>query len=258
MELDVKNAQGEVVGKVEVSDALFAVPMNHALVHQALVIYRQNQRQGTHKAKTRGEVSGGGRKPWRQKHTGRARQGSTRAPQWRHGGVAFGPVLRSHRGDLPRRMRHQALRCVLSQKARDARLVLVDQLELPAPATRAVESLFKALQVKGSVLIVTSESNRNAILSAHNLDGAWTLPVALLNAAELLKRDTVLITMDAVRKAEELWASERPRPKPVLSEPAPAASSGAEPVAVVEEPPEASSPQAEEPPPARRRRRSKE
>ena len=137
MEVPVKNQRGVTVETIELNDAVFAVPMNQALVHQALVAYLLNKRQGTHDTKTRAEVSGGGRKPWIQKHTGRARQGSTRSPQWRHGGVVFGPHPRSYRRGLPRRMRRQALKCVLSEKARQHRLVCVDSLDRGWPGVGA-------------------------------------------------------------------------------------------------------------------------
>lgn len=213
MELPVRNASGQVVGTIEVSDAVFGVPMNKALVHQALVIYQANRRQGTHNTRTRGEVSGGGRKPWPQKYTGRARQGSIRSPQWRHGGVAFGPKPRDHRLKLPRKMRHLALKCVLSEKARAGKLILVDDLSLPEPSTKAMIQRLRDLGVSKSVLVVTRDPERNVVLSSRNLEKVGTLPVSLINAAELLRRDTIIMTVDAVRRAEELWSVEKPRRK---------------------------------------------
>ena len=129
MQIAVRNQAGEIVDNLELNDLVFDVPMNKSLVHQAMVIYQSNRRQGTHDTKTRAEVSGGGRKPWIQKHTGRARQGSTRSPQWRHGGVVFGPHPRSYRKELSKRMRRHALRCVLSDKARSNRIVCLDSTE---------------------------------------------------------------------------------------------------------------------------------
>jgi len=196
---------------VEVNDRLFGVPMNGPLVHQALVMYELNKRQGTHSTKTKADVSGGGRKPWPQKHTGRARQGSNRSPQWRHGGVVFGPHPRSYRKDMPKRMRHSALRCVLSDKLRQDRLFLVDALPVEAPSTKTMIAVLANLGVDTSTLIVTAESDHNLVLSAHNLKKVWTLPVSLINAEQLLKRDSLIMTVDAVRKAEELWAQETPR-----------------------------------------------
>lgn len=202
-----------MVDTVEVSDALFGVSMNQSLVHQALVMYQLNKRQGTHSTKTRSEVSGGGRKPWPQKYTGRARQGSIRSPQWRHGGVVFGPHPRSHRLAMPKRMRHLALKCVLSEKVRGDKLTLVDvdNLSMEAPSTKAMMRVLEDLGVATSTLIITSESQENVVRSAHNLKKVWTLPVSLINAEQLLKRDHIIMTLDAARKAEKLWAEERPR-----------------------------------------------
>ena len=200
-----------MVETVEVSDRLFDVPMNGPLVHQALVMYEANKRQGTHSTKTKAEVSGGGRKPWPQKHTGRARQGSSRSPQWRHGGVVFGPHPRSHRREMPKRMRHGALRCVLSEKLRQDKLFLLDAFPMDAPRTKTMIEVLGNLGVDVSTLIVTGETNLNLVLSAHNLKKVWTLPVSLINAEQLLKRDSVIMTLDAVRRAEELWAEETPR-----------------------------------------------
>ena len=211
MELPVKDIRGKVVDTAEVSDDLFAVPMNKAVVHQALVMYQLNKRQGTHSTKTRAHVSGGGRKPWPQKYTGRARQGSIRAPQWRHGGIVFGPHPRDHRVDMPRRMRHLALKCVLSEMVRRDKLILVDALPLDGPSTKSVIDILGNLGVTASTLIVTSEAQQNVVLSARNLKKVWTLPVSLVNAEQLLKRDSVIMTLDAARRAEELWAVEPPR-----------------------------------------------
>ena len=217
MELPVRNTRGEVTGTVEVSETLFDQPMNQALVHQASVMYQANRRRGTHSTKTRAEVSGGGRKPWPQKHTGRARQGSTRSPQWRHGGVAFGPKPRSYRKEMPRRMRHQALRCVLSEKARTGKLVLVEGLNVSTARTKEMIGLLQALGASRSTLIVTRDPDLNVVRSAHNVDKVWTLPVRLLNAYELLRRDGVIMSVEAVQEAQVLWETESPRHKSRLS-----------------------------------------
>ena len=208
MEVLVKNQQGETVETIDLNDAVFAVPMNQALVHQAMVTYLLNKRQGTHDTKTRAEVSGGGRKPWIQKHTGRARQGSTRSPQWRHGGVAFGPHPRSYRRGLTRRTRRQALKCVLSEKVRQQRLVFVDSLDTVNGKTRSMVELLKSLGISGSALMVTRETLQPMVRAAHNLQKVWTLPVTQLNAQELLSRETVIMTLDAARWAEESLAIE--------------------------------------------------
>jgi len=208
MELPVKNQSGQTVDTITLDDAVFGVPMNQTVVHQALVIYQANKRQGTHDTKTRGEVSGGGRKPWAQKHTGRARQGSTRAVQWRHGGIAFGPHPRSHRMELPRRMRRLALRCVLSEKARRGRLICLESLDGVDGKTSSMAQLLDRLGISGSALVVTQNPQENVIRAAHNLKKVWTLPVNLLNADELLRRGTLVLTVDAARQAEKLWAVE--------------------------------------------------
>lgn len=207
MELPVKNEKGDIVDTIELDDAVFGVPMNATLVHQALVIYQGNQRQGTHDTKTRGQVSGGGRKPWTQKHTGRARQGSIRSPQWRHGGVVFGPHPRDYRKALPRRMRHLALKCALSDKARQGRLVCLQNLDSLDGKTRSMVALLGNLGVSGSALVVGQGSQGTVYRAGHNLERVWTLPVNLLNAHDLLRRETVIITVAAARQAEEMWAA---------------------------------------------------
>jgi len=213
VKIPVRDIKGVVVDTASVSDAVFGVPMNKAVVHQALVMYELNKRQGTHSTKTRGMVSGGGRKPWPQKGTGRARQGSIRSPQWRHGGVAFGPHPRDHRVDMPKKMRHLALKCVLSEKVRLDKLLLLEGLSLDTTSTKAMADILGTLGIKSSTLIVTNEPQNEVVLSARNLKNVWTLPVSLINAEQLLKRDLVIMTLDAVRKAEQLWAEEGSRRK---------------------------------------------
>ena len=207
MELPVVNQRGQAVGQVELDDAVFNVPMNHPLVHQAVVTYQANKRQGTHDTKTRGEVSGGGRKPWIQKHTGRARQGSIRSPQWRHGGTVFGPHPRDYRQDLPKRMRRLALKCALSEKIRQEGVICVDSLDSLDGKTRSMVSLMEALGISSTALVVTESSDTNVARAGHNLKQVWTLPVNQLNAHELLRRGTVVITVDALKKGEALWSS---------------------------------------------------
>ena len=207
MEIPVVNQRGQAAGTIEVDDSIFDVPMNHALVHQLVVAYQANKRQGTHDTKTRGEVSGGGRKPWIQKHTGRARQGSIRSPQWRHGGVVFGPHPRDYRQDMPKRMRRLALKCAISEKIRQGTLVCVDSLDTLDGKTRSMVSLLAALRISNSVLVVTAESDTNVVRSGHNLKQVWTLPVHQLNAHELLRRSTVLVTRDALEKGGVLWSA---------------------------------------------------
>ena len=208
MQVSVKNQNGDALDSIELNDAVFNVPMNQSLVHQAMVIYQGNKRQGTHDTKTRAQVSGGGRKPWIQKHTGRARQGSTRAPQWRHGGVVFGPHPRSYRAALPKRMKRQALRCVLSEKARQDRLVCLDSTDTIDGKTKSMAQLLANLQVGGSALVITKATDKNVVQAAHNLEKIWTLPANQLNAQELLARDLVIMTVEAARWVEETYSNE--------------------------------------------------
>ena len=208
MQLAVRNQSGDTVETIELNDAVFNVPMNPTLVHQAMVIYQSNRRQGTHDTKTRAEVSGGGRKPWIQKHTGRARQGSTRSPQWRHGGVAFGPHPRSYRKTLPRRMRRHALRCVLSDKARSNRMLCLDSMDSIDGKTRSMAGLLERLNVSSSALIVTVDGDQDVVRAAGNLKKVYTLPVNQLNAEALLSREVLILTVEAARWAEETLAAE--------------------------------------------------
>ena len=205
MELELLDINGRLVGEVPVSRTLFGAPFNASLVHQALVMYQLNRRQGTHKVKVRSEVSGGGAKPWRQKHTGRARHGSIRSPIWRHGGVTFGPHPRSYRRDMPKRMRHLALRCVLSQKLEAGRVVLVQDFDSVTGRTKDMVQALNSLKTTGSTLIVTAAPESNVIRSSRNIPRVWTLPANLLNAGELLKRSNLIMTLDSLRRAEELW-----------------------------------------------------
>ena len=205
MEVPVKNQNGETIDTIELNDEVFNAPMNQALVHQAVVIYQGNKRQGTHSTKTRAEVSGGGRKPWIQKHTGRARQGSIRSPQWRHGGVVFGPHPRDYRKSLPKQLRRQAVRCVLSEKARRGNLICVDSMDSLDGKTRSMVSLLNNLGISKSALVVTNGTDANLVLAAHNIKGVWTMPINLLNANDLLRRETLIMTVDAVKEAEEIW-----------------------------------------------------
>ncbi len=211
MELPVINRNGSAIDTINVDDAVFNVPMNQTLVHQAMVIYQLNQRQGTHSTRTRAEVSGGGRKPWIQKHTGRARQGSIRSPQWRHGGIAFGPKPRDYRKSLPRAMRRNALKCVLSDKIRQGNLVCIDSLADLDGRTRSMAQLLQGLKITASVLIVSRDAEQNVARAGGNLKQVWTLPSDLVNANDVLKRQTILITADALRRIEELCTAPRHR-----------------------------------------------
>ncbi len=234
MEVTVKNSQGNTVQTIDLDDAVFSVPMNHALVHQALVIYQGNKRQGTADTKTRAQVSGGGRKPWIQKHTGRARQGSTRSPQWRHGGVVFGPHPRDFRKALPRRMRQLALKCVLSEKIRQNQLICIDAMDGINGKTKTMVELLSNLGITGSALVVTKDTVTNVVRAAHNIEKIWTLPVNQLNAQELLSRDKLVITLEAARWAEQELAVAPSRWKDRMAGLSGSASS--EPATAIEEP----------------------
>ena len=205
MQVPVYNLAGEVVEHIEISDEVFGVPFNQAVVHQALVRQQANARQGTASTKTRGEVTGSGRKLYRQKHTGRARAGSTKSPLRRGGGIIFGPKPRSYRQAMPKKMRQLALRCVLSAKARDEELVVLEQLKFPEPRTKEMVRILAALGVDSSALIVTDEPEENVIKSARNLTGIKTLPASVLNVVDILSYKMLLMSLTAVRKAEQLW-----------------------------------------------------
>lgn len=205
MEVPVYSLTGEVAKHIEISDSVFAVPFNEAVVHQALVRQQANARQGTASTKTRGEVSGSTRKLYRQKHTGMARAGSIRSPLRRGGGIIFGPKPRSYRQAMPKKMRRLALRCVLSAKARDGELKVVEQLKLDQPATKEMAGILAALGVDSSALIITSEPEENVVKSARNLAGIKTLPANILNVVDILSYKMLLMTEAAVRQTEQLW-----------------------------------------------------
>jgi len=205
LQVPVYNIAGEVVDNIEISEQVFNVPFNQAVVHQAVVRQQANARQGTASTKTRGEVTGSTRKLFRQKGTGRARAGSIRSPIRRGGGIVFGPKPRSYRQDMPKKMRQLALRCVLSTKMRDEELIVLEQLKLDQPKTKEMVGILAALGVDSSALIVTSEPEENVVKSARNLPGIKTIPASLLNVVDILSRKMLLITVAAVRKAEELW-----------------------------------------------------
>ena len=208
MELPVLDMQGDTVATLAVSDFLFGVPMNTPVVHQAMLMQRANARQGTHNVKTRANVSGGGAKPWRQKGTGRARQGSIRSPHFRGGGVVFGPHSRSYRQRMPKKMRRLAIRCLLSDKVREERLAIFQELQFPQARTKEMKHFLDTLNVSSSALIVTPEATQSVVTSARNLPQVKTLPAANLNVLDLLNHDRLIMTVAAIRKAEELWDPE--------------------------------------------------
>ena len=209
MQVSLKNMEGNEVGSVELSDAIFAANVNTAVMHQALVRQLANRRLGTHKTKTRSEVRGGGRKPWRQKGTGRARQGTIRAPQWRGGGAVFGPQPRSYHKQMPRKMRRIALRSALSVKARENQIVVLEQLQMSAPRTRDMAAMLDALEVGRNALLLLSESDANVELSARNLPNVRILRVNYLNVRDLLGYSTIVIHQDALSVIESFLGDDQ-------------------------------------------------
>ena len=205
MQLPVHSLTGEVVDHIEVSDYVFAVPFNGTVVHQALVSQQANARQGTAKTKTRGEVAGSTRKLFAQKHTGNARAGSIKSPLRRGGGIVFGPQPRDYRQALPKKMRRLALRCLLSAKARDGELIAVEELEVAESKTKEMARILSALGAGPSALVVTPQPVENVVKSARNIPGIVSMPAGLLNVVALLNHKKIIMTVGAVRKADELW-----------------------------------------------------
>jgi large subunit ribosomal protein L4 len=204
MQVPVYNVQGEQVSEAELRDDIFAAPINEPLMHQALVRQLANARLGTHKTKTRGEIRGGGRKPWRQKGTGRARQGSIRSPQWRGGGTVFGPTPRSYRQKMPRKMRHQALRSALSVKAAESQLMLLDTLEMDEPKTKEMLGILRNLGVDSSALILLPGRDEAILRSVRNLPKVRTLVAQYLNVRDLLKFDVILVPLNSLGVIEDV------------------------------------------------------
>ena len=202
MQLPLFNQAGLEIGKTELRDDIFAVEPNTSVMHQALVRQLANARQGTSDTKTRGEVAGGGAKPWRQKGTGRARQGSTRAPHWRHGGVAFGPTPRKYTQRMPKEMRRVALRSALSAKVAEGQLRIVDELKMDVPKTRDIETLLGGLMIQSSALILLGEANPNVQKSASNIPDVKTLRAQYLNVRDLLGHDFLVMPLGAMKAIE--------------------------------------------------------
>ncbi|MFH1485320.1 MAG: 50S ribosomal protein L4 [Chloroflexota bacterium] len=209
MKVPVHNMSGEVVDELEISEAVFGVPTNEAVVHQALVRQLANARQGTADTKTRSEVRGGGAKLLRQKDTGRARQGSIRAPHRRGGGVTFGPHPRSYAKDMPKKMRRLALRCALSDKAASGNLIIVDEFKFTEPKTKEMAGILDILGARPSALVVTAEVDNNVVKSSRNLPRVRTSPAALLNIVALTSHIRMVATVDAIRTIERIWGGGR-------------------------------------------------
>jgi len=196
---------GKIVGEIELSDFVFGIEPNADVMHASVINYLANQRQGTQSALTRTEVSGGGRKPWRQKGTGHARQGSTRAPHWRHGGVVFAPKPREYRYSLNKKTKKLAFRSALSDKVAQNNIVVLDALELEAIKTKSVVNMLAALNAENA-LIVTAEKNEKVVKSAANIPGVETSTVGTVNIFEVMKYEKLVIVKDAVAKLEEVYA----------------------------------------------------
>jgi large subunit ribosomal protein L4 len=202
MQVSVHNIQGEAVGEVELRDDIFGVVPNVPVMHQALVRQQANARLGTHKTKKRREVRGGGRKPWRQKGTGRARQGSIRAPQWRGGGAVFGPQPRSYRQKMPRKMRHLAYRSALSVKAQEGQIIVLDALQMEVPKTREMVGILNRLGVDDSALLLLPQRDENVEKSARNIPYVKTLRASYLNVRDLLNYDYLVVPLEALEVIE--------------------------------------------------------
>ena len=203
--VSVFNMEGKEVGKMELNDAVFGVEVNEHLLHMAVVRQLANNRQGTQKAKTRSEVRGGGRKPWRQKGTGHARQGSTRSPQWKGGGVVFAPVPRDYSIKMNKKERRLALKSALTAKVNDNKFIVLDDLKLDEIKTKAMVKVLDNLKVN-KALVVVDEDNKNAILSAKNIPNVLTAQVSTINVYDILKYNSVVVTKAAVASIEEVYA----------------------------------------------------
>ena len=203
--VSVYNMEGKEVETIDLSDAVFGVEVNEHLVHMAVVQQLANNRQGTQKAKTRSEVSGGGRKPWRQKGTGHARQGSTRAPQWTGGGVVFAPVPRDYSFKMNKKEKRAALKSVLTSRVQENKLVVLDELKLDAVKTKDFVKVMSNLKVENA-LVVTAAQDNNVVLSARNVPGVETSVAANINVYDVLNHKTLVVTKDAVASIEEVFA----------------------------------------------------
>ena len=204
--VDVYNMQGKKVSDVELNAAVFGIEPNEAVVHSVLVNYLANQRQGTQSTKTRAEVRGGGRKPWRQKGTGRARQGSIRAPQWIKGGIALGPKPRSYRYTVNKKEKRLAIRSVLSSKVLENKLTVVDKLELAEIKTKSMVNAMNNLKLEGKTLVILPEKNLNVQASTRNIEGAKAILANTINVYDLLRYTNLVLTLDTVKKLEEVYA----------------------------------------------------
>jgi len=202
----VYNMSGEQVGEIELSEAVFGITPNESVVHDVVKNHLANLRQGTQSALTRAEVSGGGRKPWRQKGTGRARQGSTRAPQWTHGGIVFAPKPRDYSYTLNKKVRRLALKSALSDKAAQQNIVVIDAIKVDAPKTREFAAFLKAVNVTGKALVVTAEADTNVVKSGRNIPGCQVTFANLINVYDIVNAKQLVLDKAALAKIEEVFA----------------------------------------------------
>jgi len=204
--VDVYDMQGKKVSDVELNASVFGIEPNEAVVHSVLVNYLANQRQGTQSTKTRAEVSGGGRKPWRQKGTGRARQGSIRAPQWIKGGIALGPKPRSYSYKVNKKEKQLAIKSLLSSKVLEKELTVVDKLEMKETKTKEMVKTLSNLKVEGKTLIIVADKNENVYLSSRNIEGVKAITLNMINVYDLLQYNKLVLPLDTVKKLEEVYA----------------------------------------------------
>ena len=204
--VDVLDMKGKKVSDIELADSVFGIEPNEAIVHSVLVNYLANQRQGTQSTKTRAEVSGGGKKPWRQKGTGRARQGSIRAPQWIKGGIALGPKPRSYKYSVNKKEKRLAIKSVLSSKVLEKELTVVDKLEVKEIKTKTMVKALTDMKVEGKTLIILPENNKNVLMSSRNIEGVKTIVANNINIFDLLKYTNLILPVDTVKKLEEVYA----------------------------------------------------
>lgn len=203
--MKVYNTEKLEVGEIQLNESIFGAEVSAETMHQVVLAQLANKRQGTQSAKTRAEVRGGGIKPWRQKGTGRARQGSIRAPQWIHGGIVFAPKPRDYRMSIPKSMRRVAIKSALTTKVQDNEMFVLDSLSFETPKTKEVVKMLNAFEVK-KTLILVAESNENVYKAARNIPGVAVLPVNNINVYDILKYDNLMVTKDAVSKIEEVYA----------------------------------------------------
>ncbi|KRT92776.1 50S ribosomal protein L4 [Bacillus glycinifermentans] len=200
------NQNGSTAGDIELNDSVFGIEPNESVVFDAINMQRASLRQGTHKVKNRSEVSGGGRKPWRQKGTGRARQGSIRSPQWRGGGIVFGPTPRSYSYKLPKKVRRLAIKSALSSKVQDNNLIVLEDLTLDAVKTKEMAAILKGLSIEKKALVVTADANETVALSARNLPGVTVVEANGINVLDVVGHEKLVMTKAAVEKVEEVLA----------------------------------------------------